>query len=207
MLSVPMNATIPFILGHPKTFDTMARTSKQPSHEPINTRLLGGATLSVIGVVAVVLLFVSPGYLLSSTPDVGDPAPDFTVATSDGGEFTLSQQKGNVVVVEFMAIYCSVCRNQQVPALIDLQEELANESVIIVSVTTKDDDTAGELEQYKQDTGAMWPHGLYDSEAKDDYGAIGTPTMAVVDSEGELAFIERGFVGKDELTSVIEPLL
>lgn len=187
----------------------MTPPRKQRSALPssANNRLLGGAALTITGVIAIVLLFVSPGYLLSSSPNVGAQAPDFTVATSDGNEFTLSEQKGKVVVIEFMAIYCSVCRNQQVPALIDLEDELASESLVIVSVTTKDDDTAGELEQYKQDTGAMWAHGLYDMEAKEDYGATGTPTMAVVNSEGELVLYERGFVGKDELKGIIEPLL
>lgn len=186
---------------------TSDRTPRSSLPTSRNHQLLGGVSLTIIGVVTIVLLFVSPGYLLSSAPEVGAQAPDFTVATSDGGQFTLSEQEGKVVVIEFMAIYCSVCRNQQVPALRDLEEELANESVIIVSVTTKDDDTASELEQYKQDTGAMWAHGLYDRQAREDYGASGTPTMVIVDSHGELVFLERGFVDQDELASIIELLL
>ena len=34
-------------------------------------------------------------------PEIGDTAPDFTLATDGGGEFSLSAQKGNPVVVYF----------------------------------------------------------------------------------------------------------
>ena len=43
---------------------------------------------------------------------VGDLAPDFTLPLTNGELFTLSQQKGKVVMLQFTASWCGVCRRE-----------------------------------------------------------------------------------------------
>lgn len=43
---------------------------------------------------------------------VGDMAPDFTVKLTDGRSITLSQLRGKVVMLQFTASWCSVCRKE-----------------------------------------------------------------------------------------------
>lgn len=43
-------------------------------------------------------------YFQYETPRAGEPAPDFTLATLDGGEVTLSALRGAPVVMEFGSI-------------------------------------------------------------------------------------------------------
>ena len=43
---------------------------------------------------------------------VGDMAPDFTLAYTDGTEFTLSEQRGKVVMLQFTASWCGICRGE-----------------------------------------------------------------------------------------------
>lgn len=43
---------------------------------------------------------------------VGDMAPNFTVELTNGEQVTLSQLKGKVVMLQFTASWCSVCRKE-----------------------------------------------------------------------------------------------
>ena len=43
---------------------------------------------------------------------VGDVAPDFTLQMTDGSTFTLSEQRGKVVMLQFTASWCGVCRKE-----------------------------------------------------------------------------------------------
>ena len=43
---------------------------------------------------------------------VGDMAPDFTLELTDGSTFTLSEQRGKVVMLQFTAGWCGVCRKE-----------------------------------------------------------------------------------------------
>lgn len=43
---------------------------------------------------------------------VGDVAPDFTLELLDGTKFTLSEQRGKVVMLQFTAGWCGICRNE-----------------------------------------------------------------------------------------------
>jgi peroxiredoxin len=48
------------------------------------------------------------GYIV----EVGQMAPDFTVNQTDGKTFTLSEQRGKIVMLQFTASWCSVCRKE-----------------------------------------------------------------------------------------------
>ena len=43
---------------------------------------------------------------------VGDVAPDFTLQLTDGNSFTLSKNRGKVVMLQFTASWCGVCRKE-----------------------------------------------------------------------------------------------
>ena len=43
---------------------------------------------------------------------VGEPAPDFTATTFDGGKLTLSSLRGKVVMVNFFASWCTSCAHE-----------------------------------------------------------------------------------------------
>ncbi len=48
------------------------------------------------------------GYIV----EIGQAAPDFTLTTTSGEEFVLSENKGKVVMLQFTASWCGVCRKE-----------------------------------------------------------------------------------------------
>ena len=49
----------------------------------------------------------STGYIVR----VGEMAPNFTITLTDGKKVTLSELRGKVVMLQFTASWCGVCRN------------------------------------------------------------------------------------------------
>ena len=68
--------------------------------------LWAGALLLLAGV----LLFVNlPEPVPAAGAREGDALPDFTVTCMDGSSFTLSSQRGKVVVLNLWATWCAPC--------------------------------------------------------------------------------------------------
>ncbi len=71
----------------------------------------------------------APLYILPGTP-----APDFTVPTLDGGTFTLSANRGHVVVLDFWATWCETCR-EEMPSVVAMWEDLQDDGFRIVGIS------------------------------------------------------------------------
>ncbi len=95
------------------------------------------------------LLPVRPALLLSlliallsaSTSRAADPAPDFTFTAVAGGSHSLSEFKGNVVLLEFWASWCIPCR-KGFPFLDQLQAKYGAEGFKVVAVSLETDTSA-----------------------------------------------------------------
>ena len=67
---------------------------------------------TVILVAGIVGGFALNNSLFNATIEVGAEAPDFTLMDPDGNEFSLSDFEGEkVIVLEFMNMECSTCKN------------------------------------------------------------------------------------------------
>lgn len=52
--------------------------------------------------------FKDRGYIV----EVGDLAPVFTAKLDNGKQFDLTKQRGNIVMLQFTASWCGVCRKE-----------------------------------------------------------------------------------------------
>ncbi len=78
----------------------------------------------------------------TSAPQAGFSAPDFTLKTPGGEEYTLSELKGNAVLVNLWATWCPPCR-AEMPAIEKMYQEYKDQGFVVLAVDmTYQDDPA-----------------------------------------------------------------
>ena len=132
------------------------------------------------------LLVLLLGPLASCTatdnPD-GKAAPDFTLATHDGKQFTLSKFKGNRgVVLVFFATWCPSCM-AEVPEVKKLATSAKDKNVLVYGVNIEQSKRI--VEKFVKDQQINY-RILLDSngEAAKAYGITGIPTVIGIDADG-----------------------
>ncbi len=133
------------------------------------------------------------------------PAPDFTLSTYDGQTITLSELRGQIVVVNFWASWCDHCADEA-PALEQAWQAYHNQDVTFVGVGCDDSDAQGRkfIEQY----GITYPNGPDPAgHISDAYAVQGLPETFFIDRQGEIVFIAMSPLSYEELSAEIERLL
>lgn len=130
----------------------------------------------------------------------GFPAPDFEGVTALGESLSLSSLRGNVVVLDFWASWCSPCI-AELPVLKTIAEQYSEESVRIIGVNLDRSET---VFQSALDTYDINYDQVYDSDRGpigDLYRIEGIPMIYVIDRDGIIA--ARGLRG-DALIAAIQ---
>jgi cytochrome c biogenesis protein CcmG/thiol:disulfide interchange protein DsbE len=165
----------------------------------------------VILVVVVGLLGVLALQLLNANqaqPDRGE-APDFTLQIFEemgGGEFSLSENRGKVIIINFWASWCGPCR-AEAPALQAVWEAYQDRGdVVLIGVDYVDNtqDALGYIEEFN----ITYPNGPdLGTKISDAYHIQGVPETFVVDKEGDIfQFIYAGVTARD-LANIIDRAL
>lgn len=128
-------------------------------------------------------------------------APPFTLTSLDGATFNLSDYRGQVVVLDLMATWCSVC-HYEMYELSKLSQEYND--VVILTISVYPLETAEDLRNFKEAYNADWPFARDTDDVLVKYGAFSLPTIAVVDPQGHLSFQESNFVTAEKLKSEVE---
>jgi peroxiredoxin/rhodanese-related sulfurtransferase len=136
------------------------------------------------------------------------PAPDFTLETPDGEVFALTEQRGNVVVVNFWATWCPPCV-VEIPEFVELQEELADQGVVFVGVSQ---DTGPEMYVDIRDFGEMFSVNfplVADPNLAVGrlYNAHSLPTTYVIDREGNIRTHQIGLLSRRDLLNMMEGMI
>lgn len=124
------------------------------------------------------------------TPSPDHAAPDFTLPDLDGQPVSLSQFRGQVVVLNFWASWCPVCR-AETRDVADFAREYRSRSVVVLGVNLRED--AQTVRAFAQANDMAFPI-LLDStgEVAARYQVVGIPTTIIVDAAGN---IQRRRVG------------
>lgn len=119
----------------------------------------------------------------------GDAAPDFTAELADGNTFTLSEQKGKVVLLNFWATWCGPCVGEM-PTFEKLYSEYGDKVSILAVNCLEDKET---VNQFIEEEGYTFPIA-YDEEGTINmkYPSEGIPYTLIIDGEG---VIQKIYVG------------
>jgi peroxiredoxin len=131
-----------------------------------------------------------------SAKEVGKAAPEFSVQDAMGKTVTLAEQKGKVVVLEWVNFGCPfVKKHYDSGNLPKLQETYTGKGVVWLTVSSAGKDSGAFMEGSKlaeaaKDKGAKATAILVDSDGKlgKAYDAKVTPHMFIIDKEGKLAY-------------------
>ena len=119
----------------------------------------------------------------------GDEAPEFTAELADGTTFTLSEQKGKIVLLNFWATWCGPCV-AEMPAFERLHGEYGEDVAVLAVNCLEDKET---VDQFISDEQYTFPIA-YDAAGKinQKYPSDGIPYTLVIDEEG---MIQKIYVG------------
>jgi cytochrome c biogenesis protein CcmG/thiol:disulfide interchange protein DsbE len=159
----------------------------------------------VVSLVVVVLLGYGLLFKPLSALQVGSPVPDFQLTAFDGSPMRLSDYRGQVVVVNFFASWCTPCR-EEAPAIEQTWEAYQGRGVQFFGIAYKD--AASKAEAFLDEFGASYPSTAEPgNRTARAYGVTGVPETFVVDQQGNLLRHYVGSATKAQLSQDIDQLL
>ena len=164
--------------------------------------------LALVGLLAYGLIENEPDSQIDEAVARGErePAPALTLPKLEGGgEQSLADYRGRVVVLNYWASWCEPCRAES-PLLQRFHERIAKQDGTVLGVDVEDvsTDAIDFAEQYDL-TYPMLRDG--DGDTREDFGIIGLPETFVVDKRGRIAAVARGPVDEEFLIREVLPLL
>ncbi len=151
-------------------------------------------------------LCISTAITFAAGPEPGSAAPDFTLTDTKGNQHSLSDFKGNFVVLEWTNFGCPFVRKHyDSNNMQSLQKKYTDEGVVWLSICSSAKGKQGHFTPDKwnelvEEKGAAPTAVLLDEEGKVGrlYGATTTPDMFIIDKQGALVY--RGAI--DSIKSV-----
>ena len=128
------------------------------------------------------------GYLVK----VGDKAPDFTINEAGGKTYKLSDLRGKVVMLQFTASWCSVCRTEMPFIEKDIWKEKKAEGLVVIGIDR--DEPLDKVVRFKKDIKISYPLAL--DPGADIFGLFaqkeaGVTRNVIVNRSGKIIFLTR----------------
>lgn len=143
----------------------------------------------------------STGYIVR----VGEAAPDFTITLTDGKQVTLSSLRGKVVMLQFTASWCGVCRKEMPYIEKDIWlKHKDNADFALIGIDR--DEPLDKVLAFAKSTGVTYPLGLdpgADIFAKYALRESGITRNVLIDREGKIVKLTRLY-NQEEFASLVE---
>jgi peroxiredoxin len=142
--------------------------------------------------VPALLAFVAlsaPAGLLAA-PRAGQQAPDFKMATLTGQQVSLERYRGQVLLLDFFAVWCKPCR-ESIPHLNELSQKYGKQGLQVLGVSA-DEEGEKSVRTFAEQNRIAYPVALAGEAMLTDYGVRSVPILFVIDRRGRVAEVFRG---------------
>tara|TARA_B100000809_G_C15122524_1_gene524905 strand:+ start:945 stop:1451 length:507 start_codon:yes stop_codon:yes gene_type:complete len=123
--------------------------------------------------------------------EIGQLAPDFTLKSMAGANLKLTEQRGNIIVINFWASWCGPCR-KEMPVLQDFYDKYQSLGVSVWGVNVEQENQAGR--DFLADLNLSFPI-LFDASNTISamYQVEAMPTTIIVDRDGLVRYAFKGY--------------
>lgn len=146
------------------------------------------------------MLFIMPLLFNAHASNVNQLAPDFTLKSNSGKNLKLSEYRGQVVLLNFWASWCGPCR-QEMPLLEKTHNKYKKLGFTVMGVNVEENSTkAKSIVKKKKLTFPV----LFDTKSKASklYQVSAMPSTVIIDRNGKVRYIHKGYKPGDEKTYV-----
>ena len=128
---------------------------------------------------------------LASAAATRAPAPDFTLTNQDGQTVSLSDLRGQVVMINFWATWCGPCR-KEMPLLDAIYQRYNRLGFTLLGINVEEDPSGAD--KYLAETPVSFPI-LFDrsNSVSKLYDVNAMPSTVIVDREGNVRFLHKGY--------------
>ncbi len=138
---------------------------------------------------------------------VGDVAPDFALPMTDGSTFKLSDHRGKVVMLQFTASWCGVCR-KEMPHIESQIWQRHKENADFVLVGVDREETKDVVDAYTQKVGTTYPMAL--DTAANVFASYalrqsGITRNVLINRDGTIVKLTRLY-NEDEFSSLVQSI-
>ena len=144
--------------------------------------------------------------LTAATSGWAASAPDFSLkAVQDDKEYSLSQFKGKVVLVNFFTFFCGPCR-EEMPHLSQMYQELKGQGFQTLGIGLSS--SPDQLKQIVTQLNLAYPVLEGNDAVSKAYGGVElVPLTFIIDKQGNIAHKVLGARSTEDFMKMVKPLL
>jgi cytochrome c biogenesis protein CcmG/thiol:disulfide interchange protein DsbE len=133
-------------------------------------------------------------------------APDFSLADRSDHTVSLSAYRGQVVLINFWATWCSPCK-REIPWLVEFQTKYRDRGFTVLGLSV-DEDGWKSVAPYLDASTINYPVAIASDDVTASFGGItAVPMTFVIDRTGRVAATHLGLLNRDDVEAEIQSAL
>ena len=147
--------------------------------------------MTVLTKTLLILIAFAPLAPLQAAGEPTGPAPDFTLMNQSGEPVSLSELRGQVVMINFWASWCAPCR-EEMPLLEQIHQRYEPLGFTLLGVNVEEN--SADAENWLKDRPVSFPI-LFDPQngVSKLYDVVAMPSTVLIDRSGNVRFLHHGY--------------
>jgi len=163
-----------------------------------------GISLSIAGVLVLLLLLIPRSDAYAALTE-GEAAPDFELVSLEGERVKLSELRGQPVVLNFWATWCTPCR-KEMPEFQKLVDQYGEAGLKVYGINVGEAEVA--VADFRERVGVRFPILIDEEETvQSDYRILPLPATFFVDQEGVIRGVYQYQMSLPQMEAEVTRLL